>query len=71
MSHILQPYQVSVVNYDLETPETLQDVFYSLQYVSNIFQDVFQRIENRIDEERKRLATINTRFQREIYLTIS
>ncbi len=61
MAQILQPYEVAIVNADLETPETLRDIFYSLNQLSNTIDDIFSRVERRLKEERNRVSYINAR----------
>lgn len=61
MSKTLQPYDVALVNCDLDGPETLSDVFYSLNQLSVTIDDVFGRIEKRLNEEKNRVSVINDR----------
>lgn len=45
---VLQPYEVSLVSYDLTSNETLCDVFYSLEALSVTVDDIFNRIDKRL-----------------------
>jgi hypothetical protein len=62
MTQILQPYEVSIVNADVEQHETLNDVFYSLERLDSTIDDIFGRVERRITDERSRLDQINNRI---------
>ena len=59
---MLQPYEIAVVNADIEQYETLQDVFYSLERLNTTIDDIFGRVERRITDERSRLDQINNRI---------
>jgi hypothetical protein len=61
MAQILQPYEIAIVNYNLEVPETFNDLFYSLERLSGTVDDVFSRIERRLADEKARVTQINTR----------
>lgn len=61
MSQILQPYEVALVNGDLSSPQTLSDVFYTLESLSKTIDEVFGRIEQRLEEEKNRLTQVNDR----------
>ena len=61
MAQIIQPYKVPVVFNDLTQAETLGDVLYALETLSGTIDDIFNRIENRIQDERKRVDQINVR----------
>ena len=62
MTQILQPYEVAVVNADVEQHETLLDVFYNLERLEATIDDIFGRVERRIGDERVRLDQINNRI---------
>ena len=61
MAQILQPYEFSLVHNDVTNDETLLDLFYSLERLTDTIDDVFSRIERRVNDERTRLAQINLR----------
>lgn len=58
---IAQPYQVALVNNDLTNDETLLDVFHSLDHLSAIVNEIFTKIDNRIDAEKTRISYIKAR----------
>ena len=58
------PYQVAQVNYDIQTPETIKDVFYSLKVLSSNVDEILQRIESRIEKEKSRLSQVAERSSR-------
>ena len=62
MTELLQPYEVSVVHYNLSEAETLQDTFYSLNRLNETFNDAFNRIEMKLTEEKHKLNSINARI---------
>ena len=62
MTQILQPYEVAIVNADVELSETLLDVFYNLERLEATIGDIFGRVERRIGDERVRLDQINNRI---------
>ena len=55
-------YEISLVNYDIQASETLNDVFYSLKQLSSTIDHVYQRIETRFSTEKTRLDGIKTRI---------
>lgn len=61
MAQILQPYECALVNNDVTNDETLHDLFYNLDRLNGTIDDVFARIERRVNDERHRLSQINTR----------
>jgi predicted DNA-binding ArsR family transcriptional regulator len=61
MTHILQPYELGLINAEVQSSEVLADVIYSLQQLSNTVDDVFTRIEKRLNDERNRVSYVNTR----------
>jgi WAS protein family homolog 1 len=61
MTNVLQPYQVALINNDLTANETLFDVFHSLDHLSSIVTEIFQRIESRVNDEKNRLNQIKAR----------
>lgn len=60
-STIAQPYQIALVNNDLTTDETLLDVFHSLDHLSAIVNEIFTKIDTRIDAEKTRISYIKSR----------
>jgi len=61
MAQILQPYRVPVVYNDLSPEETMGDAFYALETLSSTIDDIFNRIERRISDEKRRVDQIKTR----------
>lgn len=61
MSQILQPYKVPITYGDLSQAETLKDVFFALENLSGTIDDIFNRMDKRIQDERKRVDHIRTR----------
>uniref|UniRef100_A0A7S3MFW6 WASH1 WAHD domain-containing protein n=1 Tax=Spumella elongata TaxID=89044 RepID=A0A7S3MFW6_9STRA len=61
MAQILQPYRVPVVYNDLNPEETMGDAFYALETLSSTIDDIFNRIERRISDEKRRVDQIKTR----------
>jgi len=61
MATISQPYQVSLISNDLASGETLLDVFYSLDHLQSIVNEIFQRIDTRVEDERQRIQQIKHR----------
>jgi hypothetical protein len=61
MSELLYPFEISLVHNDVTNDETLNDLFYSLERLTVTIDDVFSRIERRINDERSRLSQINVR----------
>lgn len=61
MTHLLQPYEVALANNDLSSTETLIDIFYALDRLNDTITDVFQHIDKKVADERKRLTQINER----------
>ena len=61
MSQILQPYELGITNADLQNTECFGDLLYSLQQLTVTVDDIFGRIDRRVNEERSRVASINTR----------
>ena len=57
-------YEFSLVNYDVQTPETLLDVFHSLKTMSSTIDDIFGKIESKAKGERAKLDQINRRISR-------
>ena len=62
MSQILQPYEVSLTHNDISIDETYQDVVHSLLQLSKTINDIYNRIDKRIDNEKERLNVINNRI---------
>lgn len=58
---IAQPYQVALVNNDLTNDETLLDVFHSLDHLAAIVNEIFTKIDTRIDAEKTRISFIKAR----------
>lgn len=58
---IAQPYQVTLVNNDLTSEETLLDVFHSLEHLSTIVSEIFTKIDNRVEAEKTRISYIKAR----------
>jgi WAS family protein 1 len=56
-----QSYKVSLIYHDLELSETVQDTFHALEHLNVILNDVFTKIDNRVQEENKRLISIKKR----------
>lgn len=61
MAQILQPYRVPFAYNDLGEGENLQDVFHALQNLSETVEDIFNRIDKRISDEKKRVTQIKSR----------
>ncbi len=61
MAQILQPYKVPLAYGDLSQAETVRDIFYALENLSGTIDDIFVRMEKRIQDERKRVEQIKTR----------
>ena len=61
MAQILQPSRVPVIYYDLSPEETMGDAFYALETLSSTIDDIFNRIEKRISDEKRRVDQIKTR----------
>ena len=61
MSQILQPYELAIVTSDVQSTETLSDLLYALQQLSVTVDDIFGRIDRRINDERARVSSINNR----------
>lgn len=51
-----------MTNYDLDTAQTLQEVFHSLRLLSGTIDEVYSRIESRVREQKIRLETVNSRI---------
>ncbi len=62
MAKILQPYELAVVHADVEVHETRLDIFYSLERLDATIDDIFGRVQQRIQLERTRLDQINNRI---------
>lgn len=61
MTQILQPYELGLPSADLQFSEVVGDVIYSLQQLSVTVDDVFGRVERRLNDEKNRLSSVNTR----------
>lgn len=62
ITRMLSNYEVSLVNYDTQAPETLNDVFYSLKQLSSTIDNIYQKIETRFSTEKFRLDGIKLRI---------
>ena len=62
MSSAVQMYHVPVVLPDLRREESLSQVIDSLEYLQAIANDIFNRISNRVAENRDQLTAINNRI---------
>ena len=56
------PYDVSLLPDDLRPSELVWRVASSLEHLSRVTDDVFARVGNRVDENRKQLKAINDRI---------
>jgi WAS family protein 1 len=61
MTNLHQSYEISLVYNNLELSETLEDTFYSIEHLNTIIKDIFQKIDNRIGQEKSRLDNIKKR----------
>jgi WAS protein family homolog 1 len=61
MTQILQPYRVPVIHNDLTPDETMGDVFFALENLQETIDDIFKRIEKRINDEKRRVDNIRSR----------
>ncbi len=61
MAQILQPYKVPVIYNDLSQSEVLGDIFYSLENLAGTINDIFCRMDKRIQDERRRVDQIKNR----------
>ncbi len=61
MAQILQPYKIPLAYGDLSQAETFKDIFYALENLSGTIDDIFNRMEKRISDERKRVNQIKSR----------
>jgi len=62
MSSAVQMYHVPVVLPDLRREESLSQIIDSLEYLQAIANDIFNRISNRVAENRDQLTAINNRI---------
>jgi hypothetical protein len=58
MALLLQPYELPLVSNDLSASETLRDIIYSLDFLSSTVDDIFNRLEMKVTEERNRLTNL-------------
>ena len=61
---ILQPYKVSMVYNDLNQNEIYNDISYTLETLTIIMNDVFNKINYRIINEKNKLDTIKLRINK-------
>lgn len=61
---LLQPYQVALLSHDLTSSETVLDMLHALDHLALISQEIFQRIDIRITEEKNRITTMKQRIKR-------
>ena len=61
MALILQPYEISLAYADVSNEEVLLDIFYSLEKLSETLNDIYNRVDKRLGEEKQRLSQINER----------
>lgn len=55
MAQILQPFECSLVNGDLSDNHTIQDALTAIEQLNTLCQNVLNRVETRIKEERARV----------------
>ncbi|RYH19731.1 hypothetical protein EON65_25620, partial [archaeon] len=56
-----QPYLVALVHNDLTTPETMQDMLHSLEHLGFVVDEMLNRIDKRISQEKDRVNNIKQR----------
>lgn len=61
MSQILKPYEIPLAYADLSPDEIILDAIHSLTHLSTVIDDMFNKIEKRISDEKSRLSNINSR----------
>ena len=61
MTAAITSHQVQIVYHDLTPAETLHDVLHTLDHLSYIVNEIFTRIDTRIEEERLRVNQIKHR----------
>ena len=62
MAQILEPLRIPIVHCDLTLSQNVQDIFHALERLSSTVDDVFGHIGNKIQVERGRINSVNTRI---------
>jgi hypothetical protein len=62
MSQILQPYEQFLSSSELSNDQIINDLFYSLEKLNEIFTSISSRIYKRIEDEDNRIMMVNNRI---------
>ena len=61
MAAIIQPYEVALTSTNLSPNEVLRDMFYNLERLDGLIDDIYKKVEKRVGDEQERINQINTR----------
>lgn len=61
MASVTPAHQLPVLYNDLQASENIHDVLHSLEHLSYIVNEIFTRVDTRIEEERVRITQIKNR----------
>jgi WAS protein family homolog 1 len=64
MAQILQPYELPLVYSDLSPAETLRDALHAIKSLTKTVDEIFDKIDTRLVNERQRLGNINKRVSK-------